>query len=70
MKRIKWILKYTSGNKSYYGSSYYGSKNYYLKRLSILPKQYCTNTFGEPEGNLALCYRTKINDILVLTYFV
>ncbi len=59
MKRIKWILKYTSGNKSYYGSN-----DYYLKRLSILPKEYCTNPFGEPEGNLALCYKTKINDIL------
>ena len=23
MKRIKWILKYTSGNKSYYGGNDY-----------------------------------------------
>ena len=58
MKRIKWILKYTSGNKSCYGG------DYYLKRLSILPQEYCTNPFGKPEGNLALSYKTKINDIL------
>tara|TARA_R100001510_G_C7489762_1_gene98102 strand:+ start:207 stop:542 length:336 start_codon:yes stop_codon:yes gene_type:complete len=58
MKRIKWILKYTSGNRSYRGN------HNYLKRLSILPKEYCTDVFGNPEGNLALEYRTKINDIL------
>jgi hypothetical protein len=58
MKRVKWILKYSSGNKSYYGG------DYYLKRLSILPKEYCTNPFGEPEGNLALSYKTKLNDSL------
>ena len=58
MKRVKWILKYSSGNKSYYG------RDYYLKRLSILPKEYCTNPFGEPEGNLALSYKTKLNDSL------
>jgi|TARA_E500000178_G_C16929805_1_gene711158 hypothetical protein len=58
MKRIKWILKYTSGNRSYYGS------DYYLKRLSILPKEYCTDVFGNNEGNLALSYKTTINDIL------
>ena len=58
MKRVKWILKYSSGNRSYYGC------DYYLKRLSILPKEYCTNPFGEPEGNLALSYTTKLNDSL------
>ena len=59
MKRIKWILKYTSGNKSYYGGN-----DYYLKRLSILPKEYCTDPFGKPEGNLALEYKTTLKDIL------
>jgi len=59
MRRIKWILKYTSGNKS----TYNGNCNY-LKRLKILPNNYCTNPFGDKEGNLALCYRTKIDDIL------
>jgi len=58
IKRIKWILKYTSGNKSSY------SFDNYLKRLSILPNDYCTDTFGNKEGNLALSYKTKLNDIL------
>ncbi len=35
MKRIKWILKYTSGNKSCYSG-----QDKYLKRLDILPKEY------------------------------
>ena len=59
MKRIKWILKYTSGNKSCYGG-----KDKFLKRLDILPKEYCTNPFGKLEGNLALSYKTNLNDIL------
>ena len=59
MKRIKWILKYTSGNKSCYSG-----QDKYLKRLDILPKEYCTNPFGESEGNLALHYKTKLCDML------
>jgi|TARA_R110000823_G_scaffold299434_1_gene420157 hypothetical protein len=58
MKRIKWLLKYSSGNKSSYGLERY------LKRVKILPSDYCTDVYGNKEGNLALDYKTKLNDML------
>ena len=58
MKRVKWILKYSSGNAS---SDVFEK---YLNRVKILPSDYCTNPLGEKEGNLALSYKTKLNDSL------
>tara|TARA_R110002153_G_scaffold4005_1_gene19285 strand:- start:759 stop:1139 length:381 start_codon:yes stop_codon:yes gene_type:complete len=58
MKRVKWIVKYSSGNTS----SYKFEK--YLNRVKILPSEYCTDVHGNEEGNLALSYKTTLNDNL------
>tara|TARA_R110000823_G_scaffold206680_1_gene337384 strand:+ start:285 stop:641 length:357 start_codon:yes stop_codon:yes gene_type:complete len=58
MKRVKWIVKYSSGNIS----SYKFEK--YLNRVKILPSEYCTDVHGNKEGNLALSYKTTLNDNL------
>mgnify|MGYP003151595827 FL=1 len=58
MKRIKWIVKYSSGNTS---SNVFEK---YLNRVKILPSNYCTDVLGNKEGNLALSYKTKLHDSL------
>ena len=57
MKRIKWIVKYSSGNTSS------NVLEKYLNRVKILPSNCCTDVLGNKEGNLALSYKTKLHEI-------